>query len=380
MDFDLSDEQRMIQEMVADFSASELAPHAAEIDRTERFPIEIYRKLNELGLCGMNVPEEYGGSGAGAVALSLALTEITKGDASVGVTTSVTNMVAESIFRYGNEEQRKRFLPLIFDSDHPIASFALTEPQAGSDAGNIQTRAIKDGDHYVLNGTKLFITSGAYASVFLVLARTLKVPGAKGISAFVIPQKTPGLIIGKEEKKMGLRGSNTVSINLEDCRVPASNLIGDEGNGFQIAMSALDSGRIGIASQALGIGLISLKEAMSFAKERIQFGKPISELQAIQFKLADIATLLETSRLLIMRAASLKDSKKPFTLEACMAKVFSTEAANKCVSEALQIHGGYGYVSEYPIERHLRDVKVSTIYEGTSEIQRLVISRRILQV
>ena len=379
MDLNLTEDQRLIVDMVRDFATNELAPTAAHRDETGEFPLPIFHQMAELGLLGMNVPEKYGGSATGAIAYALSMMEIAKADASVAVTMSVTNMVAEIVSKFGTEQQCEQFVPRICHGEFPVGAFALTESAAGSDAGSLKMRAVRDGDDYVIDGSKLFITSGAYASVVVVMARSLDNPGPKGISAFLVPKDNPGMTVGKEEEKMGIRGSNTAELIFEDCRVPSANMLGKPGEGFKVAMTALDSGRIGISCQAYGIGKAALDYSKEYAKERLQFGRPISEFQAIQWKLADMATQLEAARLLTMQAAWMKDRQMPHTVQASMAKVFSTEAANHVVREAVQIHGGYGYIKEYPVERLFRDCKVNTLYEGTSEVQRIVISRNILQ-
>lgn len=377
MDLRLSEVQRMVVDAVSAFSAEQLAPKAAEVDASRRFPIESIRACAEMGLCAMNVPEEYGGGNVGAVAAALVVQEIAKGDASVSVTLSVTNMVAEAILRWGNEDQKKTLIPRLCAGEYPIGAFVLTEPGAGSDATRQKTTAVLDGDHYVLNGTKNFITSAAWSSVYIVMARTGD-EGSRGISAFLVERDAPGMRVGKEEDKMGLRGSNTAELVFEDCRVPVSNRMGEEGIGFRVAMTALDGGRINVASQALGIARAAMRDAVEYAKVRTAFGKPIANLGAIQDKIAKMATELDAADLLIQRAAWLKEMKRPHTREASMAKVFSTEAANRACKEALQVLGGYGYCREYPLERYFRDCKVTTIYEGTSEIQRLVIARHTI--
>ncbi len=378
MDFELNDDQRMIVDSIGSYAQKELAPKAAEVDKSGIFPLDTHREVANLGLVGMNVAEKYGGSRAGAIALSLALTEIAAADASVSVTMSVSNMVAETIANSATEEQKMRFIPQICGGDYPIGAFALSESGAGTDAMALKTKAVREGDEYILNGSKLFITSAEFASVVLVMARTGDEPGAKGITAFLVEHGAPGMSIGKEEDKMGIRGSNTAELIFENCRIPADQRLGGEGEGFKVAMTALDGGRIGIASQALGIGRAALNASISYSKEREAFGAPISTFQAIQWKLADMATELDAARLLTLRAAWLKENKKTFSKQASMAKVFSTEAANRACKEAVQIFGGYGYCSEYPVERYLRDCKVSTIYEGTSEVQRIVIARHLL--
>ncbi|MDP8223607.1 MAG: acyl-CoA dehydrogenase family protein [Candidatus Lernaella stagnicola] len=378
MHFEINDDQRMLVDMVRDFADNELKAQAAEIDQTERFPLESIRKMSELGLMGINVPEEYGGSPMGAVALSLAITEVAKACASTAVTMSVTNMVAEAINAFGTEEQKRTFIPKVVSGEFPMGSFSLSEPGAGSDAAALRTKAVLDGDHWVLNGSKIFISHGAFCSVMVVWARTSDDPGPKGISAFLVEKDTPGLIVGKEEHKLGLRGSNTVALAFEDCRIPKDNLLGELGGGFKIAMMALDGGRIGISSQCIGIGAAAIAEAASYAKVREQFGKPLAKMQAIQWKLADMATNLEAARLLTLQAAWRKQSGLKFSREASMAKLFAAENLQDIVREAVQIHGGYGYTKEYLVERLMRDARVVTIYEGTSEVQRIVIARDLL--
>lgn len=378
MEFELNEEQRMVQEMVRRFAENEIAPIAEEVDRTERFPRETLRKMAELGLMSMLVPDEAGGTGMGAVAYTLALTEIGAACASHAVTTSVTNMVCEGIYRFGTPAQRARYIPKIASGEYPAAAFALTEPNAGSDAGSLRATADRDGDGYVLNGTKVFITSGSYAGVFMVAAKTDREAGKAGISVFLVEAGTPGLKVGRKEEKLGQRGSDTVEIVLEDCRVPAESLLGGEGDGFKIMLASLDGGRIGISANSCGLARAALASAANYAKDRRQFGRPIAEFQAIQWKLAEMATHLEAATLLTLRAAYRKEAGKGYTQEASMAKVYATEMVQRVCREALQIHGGYGYVREYPVERYLRDSMAVTLYEGTSEVQRLVISRNLL--
>ncbi|NLH46998.1 MAG: acyl-CoA dehydrogenase [Myxococcales bacterium] len=378
MDWNLTDDQRMVVDMVRDFAANELRPQAAELDHTGRFPLESLRRMAALGLMGMNVPEAYGGNQFGPVALSLAVTEVARACASTAVTMSVTNMVGEAIAVFGTEEQKRRFIPKVIGGDDPIGSFCLTETSAGSDAAALKTKAILDGDQWVLDGSKVFISHGAYASVLIVWARTGDLPGAKGISAFIVEKDTPGLIIGKSEDKMGLRGSNTVALTFENCRIPRDNLLGELNQGFKIAMMALDGGRIGVASQALGIGYAALYAVIEYARIREQFGQPIGRFGAIQHFVSDMSTILEAARAMILRAAWLKENKKRFSQEASMAKLFITENLQKIVRDAVQVHGGYGYTKEYVVERLFRDARVTTIYEGTSEVQRIVIARELL--
>jgi hypothetical protein len=377
MDFELSEEQKLIQQTACDFATKELEPGAGEREREHIFPKAELKKMAELGLMGVNVPEKWGGVEAGVVAYALAMMEISRACASTAVTMAVTNMVAEIICKFGTPAQIKQHVPRITSGEYVAGAFALTEPAAGSDATALKTTAKKSGDGWVLNGTKQFITSGSYAGVSVTWARTGG-PGSKGISAFLVPLETPGMTIGPEEHKMGLMGSNTVSLIFEDAKLSADALLGEEGRGFPIAMVALDGGRIGVSSQAIGIARAALDAAIEYSKERITFGKPLAGHQAIQWMIADSATELDAARLLTLRAARLKEQGKPFTREASMAKLYSTEAANRICARSFQIHGGYGYTKEYPIERLVRDCRVTTIYEGTSEIQRMVIARFLL--
>src|SRR3954471_14094206 len=377
MDFEPNETQALVQRTARDYAERVIKPVAAELDREGRFPFEILKGLAELGLMGVNVPAALGGAEAGVVAYSLAMMEIARACASTAVTMAVTNMVAEVIARFGTEEQRSAYVPRLTSGEYVAGAFALSEPEAGSDPGSMCTTAERDGDGWILRGQKQWITSGSHAGVMVVWARTGG-PGTRGISAFLVEGATPGLKAGKHEDKLGLRASNTVPLTFDDCRLPADALLGIEGGGFRIAMMALDGGRIGIASQAIGIASAALEEAASYARERRQFGKPIAEFQAIQWMVADSKTELEASRMLTLRAAQLKEAKKPFSREAAMAKLFASEAANRICNRCVQIHGGYGYVRDFPAERHLRDVRVTTIYEGTSEIQRTVIARSAL--
>jgi butyryl-CoA dehydrogenase len=377
MRFELSGEQAQIQDMARSLSRKEFAPKAAEIDEHSRYPDENMSRLAELGLLGMLVPSRYGGSEAGAVAYAIALEEVARGCASTGVGMAVANMVGETIYRFGGEEQRRRFLGDIFSAAGTVA-FAITEPSAGSDAFGISTVAVPDGDAYVLNGSKTLITNGSRADIAIVTAVTQKEPEKK-ISAFLVERGSRGYSSGRPEQKLGLRGSDTASLTFEDCRVPKRNRLGEEGEGFRIAMAALDGGRIGIASQAIGIARTAVESAISYARERKQFGQPLSGFQAIQWMLADSATELDAARLLALRAAYRKETGGSFTREAAVAKVFASEAAYRACHRAVQVYGGYGYMREYPVERHLRDVKVTSIYEGTSEIQRIIIARGLVR-
>jgi len=374
MDFRLTDEQRQVEEMVRALARKEFAPRAAQVDEESRYPEENHRRLAELGLLGMLYPASFGGSEAGPVAYTIALREVAGGCASTGVGMAVTNMVGETIYRFGGEEQRRKYLPML-SGGKGAGAFALTEPGAGSDAGGLSTFAREDGGHFVLDGSKVFITNGAHACVSIVLALTQKSP--RKISAFLVEPGTPGFNVGKGERKMGLKGSDTVSLSFEECRIGKSAMLGSPGEGLKIALSALDGGRIGIASQAIGIARAALSAATEYAKDRRQFGQAIGDFQAIQWKLADAATEIDAAQLLVFRAACLKERTVPYSKEASMAKVFATEAGNRACHAAVQILGGYGYIREYLVERHLRDIRVTTIYEGTSEIQRLVISRAL---
>lgn len=378
MPFTITAEQEMVRLMARDFARRELEPLAARRDREEIFPADVVRKMGELGLLGMMVPAEYGGAAAGAVSYCLALQEIAYSCASTAVTMSVANLSTEPLLKFGDEAQKVRYLIRLAQGDL-LGCFALTEPGAGSDPGSLQISAQDRKDHYLINGTKVFITHGAYADVINLIARTGPEKGNKGLSAFIIERGTPGFSVGSREDKMGLRASNTVELIFEDCRVAKENLIGRPGLGFKVAMSALDSGRIGIACQAIGISRACLDEAVRYARQRRQFGRSISSFQAIQWMIADMATGIEAAHLLSMSAALKKDQGVPFTKEASMAKLFSSEAANRTAYLALQIHGGYGYTKDFKVERLYRDARATTIYEGTSEIQRLVIARELLR-
>ena len=376
--FHPTDSQALVRDTARSFAQKTLAPLAAQFDREARFPLEQCAGLAALGMMGVNVPEEYGGAEAGAVAYALAMMEIAQGCASTAVTMAVNNLVAETICNFGNEAQKRRYVPEITSGRFVTASFGLSEPHAGSDAGALRTTARRDGGEFVINGSKQWITSGDRAGVLIVWARTGE-PGTRGISAFLVEGGAKGVHVGRHEDKMGLRASSTVSLSFEDVRVPASAMLGAEGRGFPIALAALDSGRIGIASQAVGIGTAALDCAVRYAKERHAFGHAIADFQGLRFPLSDVATELEAARLLALRAAARKEAGKPFAREAAMAKVFASEKANKACDLAVQIHGGYGYLDEFPAERHYRDARVTTIYEGSSEVQRMVIARHALQ-
>jgi len=378
MAFEISSEQEMIRLMARDFAKKELEPHASEWDRQGIFPIEAIKKMGELGLLGMMVPTELGGSGAGAVAYSLALQEIAYACASSAVTMSVANLSTDPLLKFGNRQQKEKWLTGLAEGAL-LGAFALTEPGAGSDPGSMTTTAVLKKDKYIINGTKVFITHGQYADVVNLIARTGQEKGTKGLSAFIVEKGTPGFKIGTKEEKMGLRASNTVELVFEDCEIPAKNLLGNPGEGFKVAMRALDSGRIGIASQATGIARACLDEAISYTKQRRQFGKSISSFEAIQFMIADAATQIEAATWLTLAAADRKDRGLKFTREASMAKLFASETANSSAYMALQVHGGYGYIKDYKVERLYRDARATTIYEGTSEIQRIVIAREVIK-
>lgn len=378
MDFELNETQAMVRETARAFSDRVLRPRAAEFERAERIPSEVLKEMAGLGLMGVNVPEALGGSEAGAVSYALAMKEIARGCAATAVTMAVTNMVSEVIAGFGTAAQRETYVPRLVGGEYEAGSFALSEPGAGSDPGAMRTTAVRRGDAWVINGDKQWITSGDRAGVFVVWARTGG-PGTAGLSAFLVEGGTPGLRVGKREDKMGIRASSTVPLVFEDCEVPSSALLGVEGGGFKIAMMALDGGRVGIGAQALGIGEGALDDARRYATERQQFGKAIAEFQAVQWMLADSHAELDAARWLVMRAAWLKESKRPFSQEAAMAKLTASETAWRVCNRAVQVHGGYGYTREFAVERRMRDSRVTMIYEGTSEIQRLVIARGALR-
>jgi len=378
VDFEGTETQLAVAATARKFATERAAPAAAEADRSARFPEEMIRELGALGLLAVNVPAAHGGSEAGAVAYALAVMEIARADCSLAVTMAVTNMVGETIAHFGSPKQKARCLPRLASAEWLAGSYALSEPQAGSDPNSMTTRADRRGDRWVLNGTKQWITSGDRAGVVIVWARSDTSAGKKGISAFLVESGTPGLQVGRHEEKMGVRSSSTVSITFEDCEIPSDAVLGKEGHGLRLALTALDGGRIGIASQATGTIRAALDAATGYARDRKAFGKPIADFQAIGFGLADMRTAHDAARLLTLRAAMLKEAGQPFSREAAMAKLFASEAAQVAVSKAVQIHGGYGYIDEFPVERLFRDARVQTIYEGTSEVQRLVIARDIL--
>jgi butyryl-CoA dehydrogenase len=373
----LTREQEMIRDAMGDFARHRLAPFAADWDRQSLFPQQAMREMAELGLFGMLVPEEWGGSGSDYVSFALVLEEIAAGDGACSTVISVTNsVVCGPILQFGTVEQKERFLKPLARGQY-LGAFCLTEPHAGSDAAAIRTRARRDGDHYVLNGEKQFITSGKHADIAMVFAVTDPNAGKKGISAFIVPTDTSGYQVARLEEKLGQHASDTAHILFDNLRIPAANRLGREGEGYRIALANLESGRIGIAAQCLGMARAAFEAALAYAKARTSFGKPIIEHQAVTFRLADMATQLEAARQLVLHAASLKDAGKPCLKEACMAKLFASEIAEQVCSAAIQVHGGYGYLKDYPVERIYRDVRVCQIYEGTSDVQRIVIGRAL---
>jgi alkylation response protein AidB-like acyl-CoA dehydrogenase len=379
VDLELTETQTLIRDTARKFARERVAPQARKSDREEFFPVELFRELAGLGLMGVNIPSQYGGAEAGVVSYALAMMEMAAACASTSVAMAVTNMCAELIHKFGTEAQREKYVTRLVSGEAVVGAFALSEPHAGSDPGAIRTTAVRRGDRWVLNGSKQWITSGAYAGVMVVWARTGG-EGNKGISAFIVEGGTPGLLVGRHEDKMGLRGSNTVGLTFEDCEIPADNLLGREGEGFKLAMTALDGGRIGIASQACGVARAALEASTRYAKDRKAFGQPIGDFQALRFMLANMATELQAAELLTFRAAALKEQGQPFTREASMAKLYASEMSNRVCDKAVQVHGGYGYIDEFPVERYFRDARVQTIYEGTSEVQRLVIARETLKL
>ncbi len=377
-DLTLTEEQELVRRTAREFATHELLPKAAEIDREARYPAEAVRRLGELGFMGMFVPERYGGAGLDVVSYVLAMEEINRADASVGVIMSVNNsLVCDSILHAGSEEQRTAWLARLAKGEL-LGCFALSEPQAGSDASNLRCAARRDGDAWIIRGTKNFITSGAHADVIVLFAQSEPDARHRGITAFLVERKSAGVIVAKQEHKLGIRGSDTTQLLFEDVRVADAQRLGEIGGGFRLAMRALDGGRIGIAAQALGIARACLEDSLAYAKQREAFGKPIAEFQAIQWKLADMATETDAARLLTLRAATLKDRRERFTAEAAMAKLFASDVAVRAARECVQIFGGYGYISDFPAERHYRDAKITEIYEGTSEIQKLVIAQDLL--
>lgn len=379
MNITFTEEQRMMQQMVRDFAQKEVAPFVEKMEQEDLFPRELITKMGELGLMGVPIPEEYGGSGMDFMSYIIAIHELSKVSATLGVILSVhTSVGTNPILYFGTEEQKRKYIPKLASGKF-LGAFALTESEAGSDAASLKMRARKEGDHYILHGSKMFITNGGEADTYITFARTGDGTGPKGISAFIVEKDIEGFTIGKKEKKMGLRGSQTVEINFNQCAIPQENLLGKEGEGYKIAMANLNVGRIGIAAQALGIAEAALEASIDYAKEREQFGKPIAHQQGISFKLADMATEVEAAKLFTYYAASLEQQGVECRKEVSMAKKFASETAVKTAIEAVQIFGGYGYIEDYPVERYFRDAKVTEIYEGTNEIQRLVIAKQLMR-
>jgi butyryl-CoA dehydrogenase len=383
VDLELTEEHKMIRKMVREFAEKEVAPIAAEMDENAEVPFENIKKMGELGLLGLTVSEEYGGGGVDTVSYCIATEELSKACASTAIVMGVQNsLVCHGIEKFGTEDQKRRFLVPLAEGKL-IGAFALTEPEAGSDAAAQKTTMVLDGDEYVVNGTKNFITSGAFADIILLFGVTDKSKGYRGTTALLVEKGTPGFSVGKEENKLGIRAADTSELVFEDCRVPVANRLGEEGQGFKIAMTDLDAGRISVAAQALGIAEAAYEAALEYAKTRMQFGQPIAEFQGIRWMLADMATRIEASRLLIYNAALAKDRAKEtgarYSKEAAMAKVYASETASWVTDLAIQIHGGYGYVKDYPVERYYRDARITRIYEGTSEVQRIVIAGQILR-
>jgi len=381
MNFTLSQEEALIQQTAREFADKELAPLAPSIDQKGEIPKDILSKMGSLGFLGMLTPETYGGVGLTNLALALVQLEINRACASTGVTMSVHNSLCQSpILKYGTDEQKQKYLPRLARGEW-IGAYSLSEPVSGTDAAALITTAVRDGGDFVINGAKNFVTNGGFADLFILFARTNQAPEAKqsGISAFLVERTSKGLTVGKSEKKMGIRGSSTTTLFFDSCRIPAANLLGKEGEGFKIALSTLDGGRIGIASQATGIAMACLDASIKYAKERKQFDRPMRDFQAIQWKIAEMATDVDAAKLLIYRAARMRDAGEPHTKEASMAKLFASTMANRHANQAVQIHGGVGYIKDFPVERYFRDAKITEIYEGTSEVQRIVVARSLLK-
>jgi len=379
MNFTLNDEQNALRDMVRDFAEKELKPNAAEWDEHHIFPTDVVKKMGELGLMGVAFDPAYNGAGMDYLSYAIVVEELSRGCAGTGVICSAhSSLACDPINKFGNEEQKQKFLSKMTTGEW-IGCYGLTEPGAGSDAAALKTTAVLDGDEYVLNGSKLFITNAVEAHVAVVFAVTDKEAGHRGISGFIVEKGTPGFEVGKVEDKLGIRASSTGELIFENCRIPKENLLGKEGQGFKIALGTLDGGRIGIAAQAVGIAAAALETSVAYAKERVQFGKPLAKLQAIQWMLADMATEIDAARLLVWRSAWMKDQGMRFGQASAMAKLYAAEAAMRATTKAIQIHGGYGYIKEYPVERHFRDAKITEIYEGTSEVQRLVIANNLLR-
>ncbi|MDQ7065772.1 MAG: acyl-CoA dehydrogenase [candidate division KSB1 bacterium] len=375
----LTEEQKMVQQLAREFAQNEIAPRAAELDETGEFPLDNMQKMGELGLLGVPFSEDYGGAGLDTLSFALVLEELGAACGSTALSVAAhASLCCTPIYLFGNEEQKQNYLPDLL-TGKKLGSFCLTEPLAGSDAASMQTRAARDGDEYVINGSKIFITNAGYADVFVLFAKTDPEKGRDGISAFIVEKGMPGFHVGKKEDKMGLRGSDTRQISIEGLRVPRENLLGTENDGFKIALATLDGGRVGIGAMSVGLARAAMETAVRYAKERVAFGRPIADFQAIRWYIADMATQIDAARLLVWRSAILRDSGKPYTKEAAMAKLFASEMAMRAADRAIQILGGYGYIRDYPVERIFRDTKLMEIGEGTSEIQRLVISREVLK-
>ena len=378
MDFELTEEQRMFRRMVRDFAEKEIAPRAKEIDETDRFPDDLFRRMGELGILGLPFPEEYGGSGGEYTSMVIALEEIARVSGSMAITLDAqTSLCCEPIYLFGTEEQKQKYLVPLAKGEK-IGAFGLTEPQAGSDAGATRTHAVRDGDEWVINGQKNFITNGSIADVVVITAKTDPEKGTRGISSFIVEKGTPGFQPGRDEKKMGLKGSVTSELFFEGCRIPADNLLGKENEGFKQFLVTLDAGRVAISAMAVGLAQGAYERAVAYAQERVQFGQPIVKFQAVQWMIADMATEIEAARLLVQRAAWMRERGMRFTKEAAMAKLFATDMSERACRKAIQIHGGYGYMQEYEVERMYRDQRLCAIGEGTNEIQRLVIARQVL--
>ena len=379
MDFSFTKQEELFLQMIREFAEKEVKPLAAEVDEQERFPLETVKKMAQIGLMGIPVPAQYGGAGGTNIMYGMAVEELSRACATTGVILSAhTSLCCAPILENGTEEQKQKYLPRLASGEW-IGAFGLTEPGAGTDAAGQQTTAVLDGDQWVLNGSKIFITNGSYADVFIIIAMTDKSLGTKGISAFIVERTAPGFSIGKKEKKMGIRGSATTELIFEDCRIPKENLLGQTGKGFGIAMKTLDGGRIGIAAQALGIAQGAMDETVKYTKERKQFGRSISQFQNTQFQMADLETKVQAARLLVRSAHYKKDHGMPYSADAAMAKLFCAETAMEVTTKAVQFHGGYGYTREYPVERMMRDAKITEIYEGTSEVQRMVIAGKLFK-
>ena len=374
-----TEEQLMLRDMVREFARNEIEPLAAEIDETGEFPMANIKKMGELGILGIPFPEKYGGAGLDTMSLTMAIEEVASACGSTCLTIAAhISLCATPIFHFGTEEQKQKYLNPLARGEH-IGSFCLTEPSSGSDAGAARTKAERDGEYYVLNGNKMYVTNGGYANTFVVFAKTAPDQGTRGISAFIVEKDFDGVVIGKKEEKLGVYASDTRAVNFEDCRIPKENLLGEENRGFKIALNALDGGRIGIGAMSVGLAQAAMEKAAAYSKEREAFGNAISEFQAIRWMLADMATEIHGARLMVQHAASLRDQKKPYMREASMAKLFASEMAMRATKNAIQVFGGYGFCKDYPVERYWRDAKLTVIGEGTSEIQRLVISRELLK-